>query len=210
MFDPSSILATLIANFTKLLPFQLKIINCYEQGVKFRAGRPLYKCHYDSGLRFYYPWVKLVNEWIPVPVIKRTGRTGIHFHWNLLETIKIWSIAELVMQTNYQTVTLKDNQELTVSLTICYRVDDVEKMFTNVNDFVSSLENLCQGKITQILTQYNRQEFMDDLLEICQEILDELNERVYDWGVEIKDVNFVDTPAVMSIRHFSDVPIQIS
>jgi len=200
--DATGILTTVIANFANLLPFQFTTIECYEQGVRFRAGNPIATCTSDNGWAFWYPCLKSFGR-VKVPWIKKSKKTGIHFFWNWFEDIKSHEISELVMETNYQTVTMADEEELTVSLTIAYTIKDVEKLFINVHDFDSSLENLCQGKITNIMVKYTRTEFMDTIEDITTEILDILNEKVYDWGVNIHDVNFVNTPSAISIRHLS-------
>jgi len=202
--DPTAVLTTVVTNFVKLLPFQFLTIHCYEQGVKFRAGSPVYRCFSDSGMRFWYPLLTRARCGVYYPRLIRGQRTGIHFFWNWIESIKVWPTAEMVMETNYQTVTLRDTKELTVSLTVAYKVIDVEKIHVNVNDFVFSLENLCQGSITEVMARYDRKEFMAGIASIKEEIRNVVNEKVEKWGVHVHALEFVNTPAAKNVRLFSN------
>ena len=202
--DPSTFLLTILHNVTSLIPIRVEMVYCFQQGVKFRFGKPINRCGHRTGARFWYPTLRRWKK-IPYPCLRRTQKTGVHVYWAWVEDIEVWSTAELVMETHYQTVTTLDTQDITVSMSISYRIVNAKKTTVNVQDFKNSTENLAQGFLTDIIMQYTRDEFFEKVDEIAEEMVDKMNEKVYsDWGAKILAVNFVNTPKTRSLRLFGD------
>lgn len=197
MIDPSSILTTILSNFTKLFPFRVVTIHTYEQGVKFRGGIDINRCSAKTGAKF--PWFKK-----QFPFVKWTSKTGVHFHWALIEEIEIVSCVEDVIETEFQTVTTKDGKEMTVSLSVKYQIFNARHYWTRVTNFAASMENICQGVITTQISNSSYQEITTDPESINENVLSALKDEVFPWGVDVLSVKLVNNAKTSSMRIFGE------
>lgn len=193
----STIVPDLISNITYLIPFRMEIIHTYEQGVKFRFGKDINRCNHRTGIRFFkfskrYPW------------IKRGNKTGVHFYWAFLESIEVMPCKEITRETQYQTVLTKDGKEVSLSLAFTYEIFNVRWCWTRVTQFQDSMENRCQGTITEVISKMNFSEITQNQAKINKKIFDRLNQEVYDWGVKVTDVKLINTAPARSIRLLSN------
>lgn len=183
--DLGSIVPSLLSNFAKLLPLRAVIIHSYEQGVKFRFGQDINRCSVRTGMRLWYPYWKY-------PFHRKTNRTGIHIHWAWFEAIEVMSSVEKVMETEFQTVPTADDNELSMSLAVRYAITNARLYFTRVDDFELSMENICASGLTNVISQVQWKEVVKQPDQLHEAILDRLNERVGEWGVEVYGVSLVN------------------
>lgn len=104
------------------------------------------------------------------------------------------------METGLQTVTTKDGVEVTVSLSVCYRIPNAKKYWQNVEDFGPSLENISQSYMTMQISKSDYSEIVADPGKVTESMRLELNKMVRNWGAHISLVAFVNTPRARSIR----------
>lgn len=187
--DFTSVLSTIIMNFTKLLPFRFVMLYSYQQGVKFRAGGPINRCNHRTGMRFPVPvlhyWEFDNGFWIPYPWVRWTRKTGIHFYWAWLEQIMVCSIAEKIIETQYQTVITKDGKEVTYSMACAYHIFNAERYYTRVEEFDFSLENMVQANLTQVMSELTHEEATKTPRILQENMLDAVRKHADEWGVRI-------------------------
>ena len=170
MFELSSIIPDLLKNFGKLLPFRFVIIDEYEQGVFFRAGKAVKLC--DSNTGIYFPYYHKGFPWI------RFERSGLHFHWAWIEDLPTITNVLQVMETQIQTFTTKDDTEITVSFSISYEIFDAKTYWTKIQEFDSSLENFVQGQLATTLSQKTYNQIKTHSSKLCSELQDKISKKV--------------------------------
>src|SRR4051812_41059319 len=82
------------------------IIHSYEQGVKFRFGDDIAELNH-----------------------------GVWFRWPFLEEIHEVSVAEQTKNLLTQSLTTADNESISFSVNIVYKIGSARKMYVSVHDF---------------------------------------------------------------------------
>lgn len=195
MFDLSSIVPELLKNIWKLLPFRFVIINEYQQGVFFRCGKAIRLCDVSSGIPFIYyrkkfPWLVF-------------RRTGLHFHWAWIEDIPIITNVLQVMETQIQTISTKDDIDITVSFSISYEIFDSLLYWTKVQEFDSSLENYVQGIIGKTITSKDYSIVKSNSDRLCSTMQKKIQNKVEQWGVRIDAISIINLSKARPIRLLS-------
>lgn len=196
--DPGSILQTLLSNFAKLLPFRWMTVYSYQTGVKFRFGKDIHRVSHRTGIRI----PKLCWRGRGIPSICWTRRTGLHFYWAGAEDIFVLNKVEKVMETQFQTVLTSDGKELTMSMSVSYRIPNARKYWTNVEDFAYSLENLCQSYLTNEINSLQYKEVIQSPEHMTEEMRHALNQKVRDWGTYVVSIALVNNSKARAFRLF--------
>ena len=196
--DPGSILQTLLSNFAKLLPFRWVTVYSYQTGVKFRFGKDIHSVSHRTGIRS----PKLACRGRPIPSLVWSRRTGLHFYWAGVEDIFVLNKVEKVMETQFQTVLTRDGKELTMSMSVAYRIPNARKYWTNVEDFAYSLENLCQSYLTNEVNALQYSEVIRDPEQMSEDMRHSLNRKVREWGTHIVSVALVNNSKARAFRLF--------
>jgi regulator of protease activity HflC (stomatin/prohibitin superfamily) len=174
--------ATIVEYLILLCPFRVITIYPFEQGVLFRGGQVNKVCTYKNGL----------------------FGSGMHFFWCWWESITQVGTAETVNETQFQTVQTKDAIELTVSLAVTSKVVDPVAYSVNVMDVLDSLENLCQGALAGVVSMSDYDNIRSDYTQLGEQVLEQLQEKGEDWGVDFLQVNIVNFTVARALRLLQD------
>lgn len=190
--DISGIIPQIFENFLKLLPFRFRIINSYQQGVKFSFGKDIKKLTHTDGIPIIkfskkFPWVQF-------------ERTGLYFYWAWVQNIYILDSVPIVVETQYQTVKTADDKDVTISAGITYSIEDARSYWTSVQDFEHSIENIVQTAIAEYIISKNLLDIRQNYKNISKEILKILKKRIEGWGVNVKMVNIINFTTSRSLR----------
>lgn len=192
--DFTNILSTLIANFTKLLPIRFAMVHSYEQGVKFRFGNDINRCNHKTGMRLWYPVL------FPLPRLRKTSKTGIHFYWAWIEDIEIESIREQVRETYYQTIKSKDDIEATYSVAYAYHIKNVKKYWVTIEDFDESMDNLIQSYLTEFVGKVQYTTMTKSPVKFSDKMMESINKKTCHWGVKVTRCTLVNNSTGRNIR----------
>lgn len=192
MFELSSIIPELLKNIWKLLPFRFVIIDQYQQGVFFRCGKAIKLCNVKTGVPFLYykktfPWAYF-------------ERSGLHFHWVFIEDIPLITNVLQVMETQIQTISTKDNIDITVSFSISYEIPNALLYWTKVQEFDNSLENFVQGIIGKTITKRNYDSIKNNTTRLCADMQKQIQAKVEQWGVKIDAISLINMTKARPIR----------
>lgn len=84
-----------------------------------------------------------------------------------------------------QNVITKDNIYLEVDAILFWQIRDIEKSFYAINDLEGSMSQLATTTLREIIAQNTVEETNRSRTEMDNRILDLLNEKTIEWGVEI-------------------------
>ena len=99
------------------------------------------------------------------------------------------SILPQVVETEAQVVETDDGKAWSMTVAIHYRIKDVRKHVTSVEDFDDSLPNMVQLRLQQNVRGLTDKEFRE--LDVCSTLLEEAQVQAEKWGVEIIELDFV-------------------
>lgn len=190
----AGILPSILQNFAVLSPIRFTVIDNYQKGLKYRLGNPVEKCEHNNGYSFPVITTRF-------PFFGWSNCTGLHFHWGWgIESIEIEDSVETVMETQYQTVLTKDNKELTISLSVSYNIQDLEKYYSNIQDFEPSFENVCQGSTTKCISQTEYLDILADPDIIGKAIQKHVSPKLKKWGIRVNDIHIVNLSKARPFR----------
>jgi len=119
---------------------------------------------------------------------------GYWFYWPLIQEIITLTVTPQVVDLRPQSLRI-DDQDVTVSGAIMYRISDARKALLNVQDYDRSLITLALGIIAN-------GELHED------EILKRLREAAAGWGIKVMRVFITDRGNVLNIRLLTNTPIE--
>ena len=169
--DMGMLIPTLLQNFTRLIPFQLVTIYSFQQGVKFRFGKD----------------IRLLTQ-------------GLHFRWAFIEDIMVLSTVLEVIDLGSQSLVTKDGQPVCVGGAIEYEIFDLRRMWTQVQDFDSSVVTIAMGYATKYIESKTWDELHAANGGLGKSLVKELRPKLRGWGVKLKGFYLTDLAKVRNIR----------
>jgi regulator of protease activity HflC (stomatin/prohibitin superfamily) len=141
--------------------------------------------------------VFIVRQWENGAVL-RFGRiisieeTGLHFRIPFIDTVRTVDIRTQTVDMKGQSAITKDNISVGIDAVVFMRVENPEKLITQIRDYQMAVSKYAQTAIRNIIGQYN----LDDLLESREEIAIKLKEEIdrlsKDWGIDIARAGLQD------------------
>jgi len=151
--------------------------------------------------------VRITGKWFFKGVRIKDLSAGLYWYIPLFQHCKNIKIKEQVKDLRCQSVWTKDGQELAISGTVRYQVNNVRKAILEVFDYDENLQNTALRTIFKFVIQRESKKLMGELVGLEQEILKDLREASRGWGLKIKDVGLTDIGKTMNIRLLTNEPI---
>ncbi len=148
-----------------------QILKTYQRGVRWKFGRN--PVELMPGFRLRVPFV---------------------------HQVEVFDIADEVMDCPIQSVITKDEKLVCFSVNIAFRVVDVVKHATAVQDFIGSTQGIVMLHLAKRVRERTMKELIEDLGKLEKSLEGRLTTIMKDWGTEVFDVGFAD---------FAEVPQQI-
>jgi regulator of protease activity HflC (stomatin/prohibitin superfamily) len=124
------------------------------------------------------------------------------FHWKvwLIHEVEVFDVADEVMDLPVQSVITSDEKLVCFSVNIGFRIVDVVKHATSVQDFIDSTKGLAMTHLSKRVRAKTLKELIADLNDLEKSLEGTLTTRMKAWGTEVFSVGFTD---------FAEVPQQI-
>src|SRR6187455_85038 len=124
------------------------------------------------------------------------------FHWKVwfYHAIEIIAVSDEVMDLPVQSVITADEKLVCFSVNIGFRIVDVVKHMTSVQDFIDSTRGLAMTHLAKKVRSKTLKELIADLGDLEKSLEGTLTTRMKAWGTEVFSVGFTD---------FAEVPQQI-
>jgi regulator of protease activity HflC (stomatin/prohibitin superfamily) len=116
--------------------------------------------------------------------------TGVYLNIPLLWTIETRTCAEEAMISTPHTVTTQDGRSLLIAVTVRYVIEDLQKWYTEVQDFDATILNVVTTEACRLVSQYTLAEASANTNKILTRLSEWLAEECEPWGVGIIAVGF--------------------
>lgn len=154
---------------------------------------------WERGIRItYLPWEVRFKLSFPFYVLfppeVRIVELGPGMHRAILwiDEIKKESVVDQPMDLLIQTVTTKDERQVTFSVNIQYIVVDVKSNILNVHNFEASMEAAARTHLAKRVRAFNWLKLLERQRWLEASLGKTLTTRAKRWGVEIQEVGFTD------------------
>lgn len=154
----------------KWIPVRAKVVYATSNAIRWWLGKPT-RMITKPGWQWYIPWL---------------GDVTRH------------SILPQVIETEVQFAGLTDGVTIGVSIGCHYRVVDVQQWFMSVHDFDDSFMNRLQMAFTDAVSALSYEEWLDQ--DVMADLRESFTTLAEDWGVEILDLNFVNSGKVRPLH----------
>lgn len=152
------------------------IIKSYERGVRFRFGKS--------------------------PIELKPG-----FHWKIwvYHFVEVGMVSDDYIETPIQSVITKDGKLVVFSVNIGYRIVDIVKHYTSVQEFTDSTKALAMVHLAKKVRESTLADTLADLKKLETSLRGTLSNQFKQWGTQVFAVGFVNFSEVpQQIRLFSD------
>ena len=157
----------------------LRIVSAWEQGVKLRAGNPT-------------DLLTSTNGW---------HGSGLHFYWPVLGEIITADTASRVVETGWQSLVTKDGEGVSFSLAARYRIRDLVKLYTTIQDPDETIQNQLSAAASEALSTLNLDEIDAQLAAMVKK---EARKQLTQWGVTLLEVSLFNRIEAQAIRLLSE------
>lgn len=141
--------------------------------------------------------IYIVQQWEKA-VILRLGQiegivdSGLHFRVPVIDVVRKVDLRTQTVDLMGQSAITKDNISVGIDAVVFMKVEDAEKIITQIINYRDAVSKYAQTAIRNIIGQYN----LDDLLESREEIAIKLKEEIdrlsKDWGIDIARAGLQD------------------
>jgi len=157
----------------------IRIVHDWEQGVRCRFGRVTSLLTSSNGL----------------------FSTGLHCLWPLVGSVHIEETNIEVSETELQTHTTKEGVNLTFSLGVKYRINDLTKMYRSIHDAADTIYNeICSSAGNVVMEM----QYEDVSHNICDALMEDVREEMNTWGIEIISISLINLTRAKPIRLIMD------
>jgi regulator of protease activity HflC (stomatin/prohibitin superfamily) len=125
---------------------------------------------------------------------------GYRLRLPLMHQVETFDIADEVMECPVQSIITKDEKLVCFSVSVGFRVVDVVKHATTVQDFIGSTQGVAMVHLAKRVREKTLKELIEDLTKLEKSLEATMTNRMKDWGTEVFYVGFTD---------FAEVPQQI-
>ncbi len=141
--------------------------------------------------------IYIVKQWEKVAVL-RFGQIigivdpGLHFRVPIIDSVRKVDMRTQTIDLMGQSAITRDNISLGVDAVVFMKIEDAERIITQIIDYRNAISKYAQTAIRNIVGQYN----LDDLLESREEIAIKLKEEIdrlsKEWGIDIARAGLQD------------------
>lgn len=133
------------------------------------------------------------------------SKPGWYFFWPLIQTCEVIPIKTQVKDLRAQSVWTADQQEITISGAIRYKVSNARKAILEVEDYDANVQALALGIIQRYVSDLTAGRVYTGEMEV--EILKGLREECQGWGLRIEQVYITDIGRTQNFRVLLNEPI---
>lgn len=174
-------LSHLIEWFGSLIP-RVGICRATHAGVKFRRGK------------------------VVVPI-----KPGIYFYWPIVTEVSLLPTARRTINLESQTLTTKDNDCVTVSVVVIYRIVHIVKALVDTEDIEDTIGDVALRGTVRAITERRFNDIRANLSdEVKKEITRSCRSALNPFGVKVLDCNIIDfakTSTYRIVGHGGSIPI---
>lgn len=179
MFDK---LLDLILDFFGLFQFWV-VIDEYERGVVKTLGKRRPKKHWHQ-------------FWMRSDVVLGPG---LHFVWPLgIDEVLCDNVVPCVDEFDEQSLTTKDGKSITLNVVVMWSIADVEKIFFEVEDSDSALEESVCGTVGELVSGRTWASCKSE--DFAKAVKRRVSARVRKWGISIHSVQIKNLTLSRAIR----------
>ena len=132
-------------------------------------------------------WWVIINPW-ELGIRVRLGKytkllgPGIHFRIPGMDKVYAQNTRMEALDVPNQTLTTLDGKILTISVVVCFRIMDIELLYTNIQRVDQTIMGMVMGKVATSVTSLRSEECTPNKVE--RYVQDEINGLADDWGIE--------------------------
>jgi len=125
---------------------------------------------------------------------------GCYLWLPLIQKAEKIEIKTQVKDLRAQSVWTKDEENITISGAIRYKITNATNAILEVFDFDNNIQTIALATIHEFVNQHTLQECRRQTPELMKIILDKVREESRGWGLKIENVYLTDTGDVFNLR----------
>lgn len=150
----------------------------------------------------------IVEEWrcaflLRNGIIIKDLTPGLHWRWLFIEKIITFPKSECGLDLGTSAIITRDGKSVVISANLGYRVTDLALNYRKLWHSENSLAKLALGRMASHCAGMSLEELQNRVLTENQ-ILENLNSMVCEWGLEIPRFHLTDCVTARSLRHYID------
>ena len=123
--------------------------------------------------------------------------TGLHIFWPIVSEILVDETNLEVVETDIQTVITDDDETVTFSLGIKFRINNLARMYTSIHD---ARETIYTEVCSVAGWCVSRMEYVMVAEDLCEHILRETKEQMGEWGIELISLSLINLNTAQPLR----------
>ena len=146
--------------------------------------------------------VRIVNPWqtavrLRLGKVHATVGPGLRLFWPFFDELVVWDTVLDVNVTKPQTVDTADGQTVTFSLALRYRISDLARLLTQIQDYEDTIGNEITASAASLIATMD---YADVEGELGEAVYGDVRARLEDWGVELESVSVYTLCRARAIR----------
>jgi membrane protease subunit HflK len=137
-------------------------------------------------------------------VAREELRPGLHFRMLFIDEIIRCNVVENTVNLQTGSVVTVDDQTLSISANIAYRITSPKAMWLSVQEPDDSIADIALGKLISLCSKKTWHELKHNRAQVERWLRDRLVSETKDWGIEITRVFLTDCVPAKQIRLFND------
>jgi len=157
----------------------LRVVHDWEQGVRCLLGNARTRLTSTNGI----------------------FGTGMHWFWPGIGEIMVHETNIEVVETSLQTILSAEEEPVTFSLGLKYRIDNLKRMYQQIHDAADTLCNEVASTAGYVVSHMEVASIPDRL---CDAVLLETKEQLGEWGIEVISLRLMNFSEAQPIRLIGD------
>ena len=117
-------------------------------------------------------------------------KPGWYFHWPIFQWLQTAPVVLQIIDLRCQSVTSRDGHCMLVSGALQYVIRDIRAALLAVHDYDQAIQRLSLGAIQSFVARHTKAELT--ALDLETHVINELDETVLEWGIDIGRVFITD------------------
>lgn len=150
-------------------------------------------------------WHPKLYTWVPPRVIETVLKQGMHRCIPWIERINEMPTVQDGLPISELTLTTKDGRSVTIKAVILYRIFNVRKAITNVQQFTETMIQIIEIYLSRQARQSSWNELFTGLDTLEAACVEELNKHSRRFGVKILEVGITNVAKTDNYRHYGNL-----
>ena len=132
-----------------------------------------------------------------------TFQPGFHWHWPIIDEVRVVTVVEQAVDLPEQSVTTKDYFTVLVGGTIRYEISNARKALLNVQDYDETLQIIAMGSLLSYIARRKRNQILYPE-DVEKEILSDLQSECEPIGLNVVEFKLTNSCNHKVIRVVGD------